>query len=351
MSTRDLTTEAREWATHTVDLAAFVETHLPNRVDVWGAYLPESARVPNEPNVWTAPMKSRRGIEILSAAHLAQHFAPRNAGDVLGLHTTSPDNTSRWFGLDFDVHDECVDQDAQRAAVAEGFAWCVDALGERAALLLEDSNGNGGRHLWGYFDAPVETPALFVFLSAVAGACLEATGYRPEIYPKQPRLGLTRDGTQQVGNWLRLPGRHHTKAHWSRLAFPGEEWQSGANAAALMLRWPATPASVIPPFDAYAAIATPKPVKQQFPKLLVGGARADRIARYVDKLPHGVAGSGRSNHLFRLAAFLRHDMQCTDTEALAILHAWNAANSPPLPEWKVRTTWENAGQYGGRRVA
>lgn len=77
----------------------------------------------------------------------------------------------------------------------------------------------------------------------------------------------------------------------------------------------------------------------------------ERIARYVDKLPHGVAGTGRSNHLFRLAAFLRHDVLCSSAEALPILAAWNSGNAPPLPDWKVTQTWENAEQYGGRRVA
>ncbi|HEY0931782.1 MAG TPA: hypothetical protein VGE27_17805 [Gemmatimonas sp.] len=350
---RDLTGEAVGWSAFAPELATFLLDRLPNRYDVWGAYIPELARAADQPNVWTAPAKTRRGVEHLSAQHIVQHFTARHAGDVIGLHTTSPENTSRWFGLDFDVHDECGNAiDMQREAVAAAFSWCIDALGERISLLLEDSNGNGGRHLWGYFESPVATPALFVYLSATAGECFEATGFRPETYPKQPRLALTRTGTQQVGNWLRLPGRHHTKAHWSRLAWPGGEWQSGAEAARMLFDWPASDPTAIPPLDAYAAIETPPPARQQqFPKLLAGGARADRIARYVEKLPHGVAGSGRSNHLFRLAAFLCHDAQCTSVEALAILHAWNGGNAPPLPEWKVTQTWKNAGQYGGRRAA
>lgn len=265
---RDVNAEAGGWSQHADALAAFVVANLPNRCDVWGAYIRAENRRPDTPNVWTAPAKERRGLEALTTSHLVDHFRATHAGELVGLHTTSPENTSRWFGLDFDVH---ANSDEQRDAVARGFAWCVDALGERIALLLEDSNGLGGRHLWGYFDAPVSTPALYVYLAGIVGACEEATGYKPETYPKQPRLTLNRKGEAQVGNWLRLPGRHHTRAHWSRLAVPGGIWRSGAAAARLLLDWPPTEASAIPPIAAYEAIKTPPPVRQQFPKLLAAG--------------------------------------------------------------------------------
>ena len=238
------------------------------------------------------------------------------------------------------MHDECRDAiGAQREAVAAAFAWCTDALGERYSLLLEDSNGNGGRHLWGYFDEPVPTPALYVYLSSVAGACATATGCRPETYPKQPRLGQSREGAPQVGNWLRLPGRHHTKPHWSRLAWPGEDWRAGAAAARLLFDWPASPASAVPPLDAYATIATPRPPVRTLPAPRTGG-RADRIARYVDKLPLGVAGSGRSNHLFRLAAFLHHDMQCDHMEALPFSTPGTRATRPRCRRGRSRRRGE-----------
>lgn len=353
MKTRDLVNEAEGWSAFAPELAAFLLDRLPNRFDVWGAYIPENRRIVDKPTVWTAPAKTRRGVEQLSVQHLAQHFTARHAGDVIGLHTTGPENTSRWFGLDFDVHDECGDAiDAQREAVGAAFAWCTDVLGERFSLLLEDSNGNGGRHLWGYFEEPVPTPALFVYLSAIAGECFAATGCRPETYPKQPRLGLTKTGAQQVGNWLRLPGRHHTKPHWSRLAWPGGAWQSGGGAARMLFDWPASDPSAVPPLDAYAAIETPPPARrQQFPKLLVGSARSERIEHYVERVPHGGAGTRRSDRLYNIAVFLRHDMQCSPTEAFPVLHSWNIGNTPPLPDWKVAETWENAGKYGGRRAA
>jgi hypothetical protein len=41
-------------------------------------------------------------------------------------------------------------------------------------------------------------------------------------------------------------------------------------------------------------------------------------------------------------------MQCTESEALGILHAWNAGNAPPLADDKVLATWRNADTYSAR---
>ena len=76
--------------------------------------------------------------------------------------------------------------------------------------------------------------------------------------------------------------------------------------------------------------------------------RAPVILAYLRKLDHGHAGSGRSNRLFSLARFLRHGMQGTESEALGILHAWNAGNAPPLTHEKVLATWRNADTYSAR---
>jgi hypothetical protein len=41
-------------------------------------------------------------------------------------------------------------------------------------------------------------------------------------------------------------------------------------------------------------------------------------------------------------------MQCSDAEALAIMHAWNAGNTPPLADEKVGATWQNSATYNAR---
>ncbi len=340
----------RAWVTAAPRLAAFTFAHLPNRVDVWGGYVHPDHRA-QWGKTLTLPAKKRRGVVQLTPAALARHFAAQHGGDVIGLHTTSPVDTSRWFGLDFDVHDEgASDTPAHRAVVQAAFAWCVQQLRRDCQLVLEDSNGNGGRHLWVRFDTPVSTPSLHAFLLRLLDACHAATTHRPEAYPKQARLVFNNKGKKQVGNWLRLPGLHHTRPHWSRLGVPGGKWQSGAAAVDIWLQWPATPAAVIPPLQ--EPEVPPAPKAMGLPLSAAGVRnRAAAIARYVAKLPHGVAGTGRSNHLYRLACFLMYDMECRSDEALPVLHAWNSGNTPPLTEAKVVETWENAAAYGGRHAA
>lgn len=349
MNTNRTGDDTAAWRRHAPALAQFAFQHLPNRLDVWGAYVHPHCRAQWGTTV-TAPAKSARGARVLTPLTLRRHFGARHAGEIIGLHTTSPDLTSRWFGLDFDVHVDdgpLVDGHAER--VRHGFAWCARTLAPSCGVLLEDSNGAGGRHLWVRFTEPVSTPRLYAWLYQLAADCAAATGYRPELYPKQ---GVLPHG-KQFGNWLRLPGLHHTRFHWSRLAFPGERWQRGAAATERFLAWPATPVDVVPTH-------LPTPPQESARAALPHGLplsptgernRAQRIARYVAKLPTGTAGTGRSNHCYRLACFLRHDLQCCDGEALPVLFAWNQGNTPPLPEGKVRETWENSAVYGGPRVA
>lgn len=349
--------DAAGWREHAEPLAEFVLTHLPNRIDRWGAYLRPAYRQADKSKVWTAPAAARRGIDFLSRGVVRQHFCARDGGDTIGLHTTSDENTSRWLGFDFDVHEEpgAAVSDKKRASVETAFWWCVDALGERCSLLLEDSDGDGGRHLWTRFDAPIDTPALYVFAASIAEACKDATGELPETFPKQARLQLNREGGKMLGNWLRLPGRHHTRPYWSRLALADGAWRSGADAAAVFLSWASTPADAVPPIESWPVSATPPVTTTPYdPRREPFGtprSRADRIENLVRKVPHGTAGSQRSDRLFYLAAVLRHDLQCHAVEALPILRAWNLGNTPPLPDWKIEDTWQNAGNYGGRRAA
>lgn len=341
--------DADAWRRHAPALSAFAFSQLPNRYDVWGAYVHPDYRAQWGKTV-TAPAKRARGVQVLTEATLARHFAARHAGDVIGLHTTSPDLTSRWFGFDFDVHlEEGPIPDGHVERVRDGLAWCTRALTASCSVLLEDSNGAGGRHLWVRFTHPVPTARVYAWLYRLATDCMTATGYRPELYPKQ---GVLPRG-KQFGNWLRLPGLHHSRPHWSRLAFPGERWQRGAAAVERLLAWSATPSEVVPlDLPAPPSDGPRTSMPHGLPLSPTGERnRAQRIARYVAKLPTGTAGTGRSNHCYRLACFLRHDMQCTDMEAIPVLLAWNAGNTPPLSEEKVRDTWQNSAVYGGSRVA
>jgi hypothetical protein len=337
---RDLTREAGEWRVHASALAPFVDAHLVNRRDVWGGYFPLERREPGQPYTYTAPGKEWRGRAILDAWRIARHLSGESEGHVIGLHSSSADDWSRWGGFDFDAHDNPPADYLEALALAA--LSIVERLAEYgAAPLLEDSNGAGGWHVWVYFDAPARTADVFAWLDALAERARLDFGVAVETYPKQASV------RGAFGNWLRLPGRHHKRAHWSRVARPGEAWRSGAAAVHTLLAWPATPAAVVPPADAWplrsAGIVDATPHSYALPS-----ERAPLIRAYLHKLEHGHAGSGRSNRLFSLARFLRHGMQCDESTALGIMHAWNVGNAPPLDDAKVLATWRNTAVYNAR---
>ena len=54
----------------------------------------------------TRPAKKHRSQHQLTQDVLRRHFAACSPRHVVGLHTTSPTNTSLWGGLDIDRHGE-----------------------------------------------------------------------------------------------------------------------------------------------------------------------------------------------------------------------------------------------------
>ncbi len=197
------------------------------------------------------------------------------------------------------------------------------------------------------------TAQVFAWGDALAERARLDFGVSVETFPKQA------SARGAFGNWLRLFGRHHTRPHWSRVARLGEPWKSGADAVRTVLDWPATPAHVVPPLSVWPLRCIGTPASTNLAGIMPA-ERAPIIRAYLRQLPHGNAGTERSNKLFSLARFLRHGMHCTDAEALPILRAWNAGNTPPLDDAKVTKTWENSAMYnataytlrsGGRHAA
>lgn len=328
--------EQSEWAAAAKPLGLFVDRHLVNRRDVWGAYYALERRQKDKPSTYTAPRLSRRGADTLEAWRVSRHFAGASPGHVIGLHSTSDGDLSRWGAFDFDVHGPKPPEFVARllSAALTIAERIVDVGG---APLLEDSNGAGGLHLWTRFDAPVPTADCFAWIDGLARTARSAFDVPVETYPKQA------SAVGQFGNWLRLPGRHHTRDHWSRIAMPGGPWLRGGAAVDAILAWPTTPAAVVP-----VVPKAPPMVRVARPPVQLPARRAPSIAQFMSALPHGDEGSGRSDRLFKFARFLRNKMQCSDEEALALMEAWNDRNCPPLPDAKVRDTWENSGRYNSR---
>jgi hypothetical protein len=208
------------WAGPEDEWAVWTYKRLVNRTDARGGY--RSVRQQRRGLGRTTTRKSP-----LTRDHLRRHFAARGPGDVIGVHAIAPDNTCRWLAVEVDRHDDKDDPAANLRAV---IAWYNRLRSRGFHPLLEDSNGNGGYHVWLLFREPVPAADAYRFAkSLVSDHAAHGLAAEPETFPRQP--ALTGKG---FGNFLRLPGRHHSRDHWSRV-WNGSEWLAGERAVRFML--------------------------------------------------------------------------------------------------------------------
>jgi hypothetical protein len=201
---------AGEWRDRANELAAWTMTHMVNRTDVWGRYV--RRKDDDTTMVVTAPFRDERGKVFLDHNSLRKHYRTNHPGGQLGVQSSSSDLTSRWLAIDIDRHDP----DDEWSVSAEGnlFAargWYQTLVDQGFDPLLMDSNGMGGFHLLTIFAEPMGTASVHQFgsrlVSDYPGRGLDN---RPEIFPEKPSW-------DHYGDWLRLPGRHHTRPHYTRV--------------------------------------------------------------------------------------------------------------------------------------
>jgi hypothetical protein len=224
---------ASAWAARAGALARWALANLVNRTDVYGRYLPLPER--------TAKGSAVVCKENLTRDVLVRHFRGRDVGDLVGLHTTSAANTCRWVLIDIDHHgpeDRRRQRANRRAAIR-----LYDQLRElHFRPLLLASNGRGGYHLLVLLDRSVPAATAYAFgrwlIRDWRGLGLAE---EPEAFPRQPKVG----GKVRYGNWVRLPGRHHTRAYHSAV-WTGERWARDEDAIEAILRTTGTSPTYIP---------------------------------------------------------------------------------------------------------
>ncbi len=198
------------------------------RRDAYGRYVLPVRRKDLKKIAYTE--KSEPTEEVLRA-----HFS---GGAVVGLHVLDGAGFCRLCLIDIDRHDENGSQEVnEKAAIA---------LHDRAVSMgfsafLEDSNGRGGYKLWLIFKETVLARWVRRYARWLVRDWEDLGLERvPEIFPKQDELGLGK-----LGNFVRLPGRHHTLDHESRIWGDGR-WLEGEAAARRILSTVGSSAEVIP---------------------------------------------------------------------------------------------------------
>jgi hypothetical protein len=347
----------RRLGARAAELAHWSWAHLVNRTDAWGGYRPlhERGKVYTRRDgtrgevgtPTTPPAPSARGRVLLTEEVLACHYRGRAVEHVVGLHSTSSDNTCRWGAVDVDHHADGGTTDPA-VNLAAALAWYRRLRQLGFAPLLTDSNGAGGYHLRVLFSEPATAPRVHAFLCWLVRDCDQhGMSHPPESFPKQAHLQPGR-----FGNWLRLPGRHHTREHWSRV-WDGGRWLEGTAAVDHILAQKGSPACLIP--DCALAARPGSAAHRRPPRASkagdCGGALAARIRAYLAKLPSGLGeGQHRDDVAYNFAAFLVRDLGLPDSVAMTWLNEWDRGNLVQKGEARLKEILANAHAYGQRAL-
>lgn len=227
---------AQQWRDRAVDLAEWTFQNLVNRTDVWGRYVGrrtgDDQTQPGKRAI-TAPFREQRGKVSLTQSSLVKHYRARDGRSILGLHAGSSHLTSRWFAIDIDRHDDADLAISSADNFSAAKAWTERLQSQGFDPLLCDSNGAGGFHILVLLAQPMETRSVHQFVkSLVADFAQVGLDVCPELFPGNPKW-------DHYGGWLRLPGRHHSRRHYTRVwndePYADRPWLIGHDAIDRML--------------------------------------------------------------------------------------------------------------------
>lgn len=227
---------AHEWENHADQLAEWAMNHLVNRRDVWSQYTLRGDKI----SVVMLPIKERRalGTDMVTLQKLRRHFSGRSRSHLIGLHAISDHNTAKWLAIDVDLHDPSVANADEMAAanLAACLTW-ANRLREKYFLdpCVMDSSGSGGYHVWVLLDKEYPLADVFEFVSEIRDDW-QSFGLprRPEVFPPKAHV---EPGSLPYA--LRLPGRHHTHHHYTKVwnfdTYGESEWLEGSEAIEALL--------------------------------------------------------------------------------------------------------------------
>jgi hypothetical protein len=322
---------AEAWAANAGPLAAWAAEHLVNRRDICGSHYITEAGEHRRSTRYGEP-----SIEVLE-----RHFAATTTGDVIGLHTTSPGNpddevpeeTCKWGLVDIDAHTADDDPDANLRLAMHVLAVCAKA--GLSALVL-DSNGAGGYHILVLFEKPIPVSDAFRLLRWLVRDHAECgLEKRPETFPKSPKLTGRR-----CGDWVRGPGRHHKRDHWTRVWVPERHegrggWARGSAAIAALLRFESGPVDVAAIVPAGFGVAPPRPVVPRAGKSVPGDDSRDvRCAN--DALRHYPPNGLVYDEWLEIGMSLRQ----LEEPGRELFHSWSAL-SPKYDATDLDRRWDS----------
>jgi len=226
--TRTFSAQQDAWIIHAEELALWAMNRMVVRPDAVLAYYRTA-----DGTVKT--LKKDRGV---TPDLLQSHFAGLQTDDLIGLYTTSVDDTCRWLAIDLDRHPEHADEVGQRNMVFGLYLFeTLCRLGFHPLLI--DTNGKGGFHLLVILEREVPAKLARAFGRWLVRDWQDYLDSEPEVFPKQESIN------GGYGCAVRLPGLHHTCRHYSRV-WDGECWLDGEDAIAAILEAEADSFDLVP---------------------------------------------------------------------------------------------------------
>ena len=200
------------WQSNCRELAAWALERLAIKQDRHGQY--------------SADGRAKWSSTPVTKDRLAAHFA---GADTIGLGATSLDDQCIWVAWDLDNHvsDVATSVNQKYAIVLRDRLF---AMGFRA-IIIEDSDGKGGIHVWLLFSSPISAAIVHHFAKSIASGFAEHGLKKIECFPKNSTVQHT---DAKCGHYLRIPGKHHKRDHWSRFYASGD-WLSQADSVQLLL--------------------------------------------------------------------------------------------------------------------
>jgi len=318
---------AEAWQQGAKDLACWAMAHLINRIDAWGLYVRWTDPQGAEHMTRTSPYVNLRGTVTLSERDLVQHFCGVT-GQIMGAHTTSKDDMCKWLCWDFDNHDHSAETATKNLAQAHLLVEHLHDYGFEA--IIEDSNGDGGYHVWVLLSSPAPCGAVYAFVQLVT----QELSVTAEGFPKQASIG---DG---YGNFVRMPGKHHTRDHWSRICI-NSRWHEGADAVAALLNAPVNDIALLPD--------PPKPQEQQRTasinrELNISGGRFSDTQIALDCLWHLGSDVADDRALWIKVGQILFDI---DQGLLGEWESWSQQSSKYKPG-ECASKWKGFGRRSGK---
>jgi hypothetical protein len=230
----------KAWHDAAERLTDWTNDRIVNRTDVYRAYKTMDHRFPGRLLTYTAPwFEEARDFGSLRRAIVIEHYR----GDqekLIELHAISIDNESRWFVIDIDQHGGRPVLAEANLKAALGWYEDLQTLGFRP--LLMDADGAGGYQLLVCLSEEVPSKTVYEFVTEVVQNFADY-GLRqaPRVIPAEPEVNPHRP----YGSSWRLPGRHHTNEHWTKV-WDGSRWLEDEEAIEAILSIEGDPPHLIP---------------------------------------------------------------------------------------------------------